>query len=170
METINDIIYELNGNPKTKALAKRIELARINDEQRWRKDIADTRRLTAERMMEGIELTEKTRCANCISRGNLITNEKHSSEPWGYDERIKAAHNRIEAAPNREMADDWLNQLVNLINGEIAHYMSQGVNYFSVDCGPWLIHYDKYNGEDNGSKLHSEDEDASSKLVFSNRL
>jgi hypothetical protein len=73
METIDDIIYELNGNPKTKALAKRIELAKINDEQRWRKDIADTRRLTAERMMEGIELTEKTRCSNCIARGNLIT-------------------------------------------------------------------------------------------------
>lgn len=72
METIDDIIYELNGNPKTKALAKRIELAKINDEQRWRKNIADTRRLTAERMMEGIELTEKTRCGNCIAKSNLI--------------------------------------------------------------------------------------------------
>jgi hypothetical protein len=73
IETINDIIYDLNGNPKTKALAKRIELARINDEQRQRKDIADTRRLTAERMMEGIELTEKARCRNCIARGALAT-------------------------------------------------------------------------------------------------
>lgn len=73
METINNIIYELNGNAKTKALAKRIELARINDEQRWRKAIADTRKSTAERMMENIELTEKTRCASCIARSNLIT-------------------------------------------------------------------------------------------------
>lgn len=73
METIYDIIYELNGNPKTKALAKRIELAKINDDERWRKDIADTRRLTAERMLDNIELTEKTRCRNCIPRGNLIT-------------------------------------------------------------------------------------------------
>lgn len=73
METINDIIYELNGNAKTKALAKRIELAKINEEQRWRKDIADTRKSTAERMMENIELTEKTRCANCIARSNLMT-------------------------------------------------------------------------------------------------
>lgn len=48
--------------------------------------------------------------------------------------------------------DDWLNQLVNLINGEIAHYMSQGADYFSVDCGPWLIHYDNSNGEYNESK------------------
>ena len=72
METINDIIYDLNGNLKTKALAKRIELAKINDEQRWRKDIADTRRLTAERMMDNIELNEKTRCSNCIARSNLI--------------------------------------------------------------------------------------------------
>lgn len=72
METINDIIYELNGDPKTKALAKRIELAKINDEQRWRKDIADTRRLTAERMMDNIELNEKTRCSSCIARSNLI--------------------------------------------------------------------------------------------------
>lgn len=95
METINDIIYELNSDAKTKALAKRIESARINDEQRWRKDIADTRRLTAERMMEGIELTEKTRCSNCIARSNLITigmeleylydeeDEHHDGEPIG---------------------------------------------------------------------------------------
>jgi hypothetical protein len=73
METINDIIYELNGNAKTKALAKRIELAKINDEQRWRKDIADTRRLTAERALENIELYEKARCQNCIVRRNLKT-------------------------------------------------------------------------------------------------
>lgn len=35
-------------NTKTKALAKRIELARINDEQRHRRDVADVRRLTEE--------------------------------------------------------------------------------------------------------------------------
>jgi hypothetical protein len=72
METINDIIHELNGNAKTKALAKRIELARINDEQRHRKDIADTRRLTAERVKNGIELTERTWCDNCVARRNLV--------------------------------------------------------------------------------------------------
>jgi hypothetical protein len=73
MKTINSIIYELNGNPKTKDLAKRIELARINDEQRHRRNIADTRRLTAERMMENIELYEKARCGDCIARRNLKT-------------------------------------------------------------------------------------------------
>lgn len=72
METINNIIYELNGNHKTKALAKRIELAKINDEQRHRKDIADIRRLTAEKVMEGIELTERTWCSNCNVRSNLV--------------------------------------------------------------------------------------------------
>jgi hypothetical protein len=72
METINNIIYELNGNPKTKALAKRIELAKINDEQRQRKDIADTRRITTGRVMEGIELTEKAWCSNCNVRSNLV--------------------------------------------------------------------------------------------------
>lgn len=72
METINNIIYDLNSNPKTKDLAKRIELARINDEQRQRKAIADTRRITAERVMEGIELTERTWCSNCNVRSNLV--------------------------------------------------------------------------------------------------
>lgn len=73
MEKSNDITYELNGDAKTRALAKRIELAKINDEQRWRKDIADTRKSTAERMMENIELAEKARCNSCIIRNSLMT-------------------------------------------------------------------------------------------------
>lgn len=48
--------------------------------------------------------------------------------------------------------DDWLNQLVSLINGKINHYMSQGVDYFSVDCGPWNITYDNTKGESDESK------------------
>jgi hypothetical protein len=73
METINNIIYELNGNAKTKALAKRIELARINDEQRHRSNLADTRRITEEMALKNIELYEKARCQDCIVRRNLIT-------------------------------------------------------------------------------------------------
>ena len=59
METINNIIYELNSNAKTKALAKRIELARINDEQRHRRNIADTRRITIEMANKNLELHDK---------------------------------------------------------------------------------------------------------------
>lgn len=41
----------------------------------------------------------------------------------------------------------WLNQLMNLINGDVSHYLSQGADYFSVDFGPWHIQYDKAKGE-----------------------
>lgn len=73
METINSIIYELSGNAKTKVLAKRIELARINDEQRHRRNISDVRRLTAEMAIKNAELYEKDRCRDCIVRSNLKT-------------------------------------------------------------------------------------------------
>lgn len=53
---------------------------------------------------------------------------------------------------NMRETDGWLNQLVNLINGEIAHYMSQGADCFSVDCGSWHIQYDRAKGETDGSK------------------
>lgn len=72
METINNIIYDLNSNPKTKDLARRIELARIKDEQRHRRDITDVRRLTEEMALKNIELYEKARCRDCIARSNLI--------------------------------------------------------------------------------------------------
>lgn len=48
--------------------------------------------------------------------------------------------------------DEWLSQLVSLITGEVAHYMSQGMDYLWVDCGPWHILYDKTKGEDNESE------------------
>lgn len=73
MGTINSIIYELNGNAKTKALAKRIELAIINDEQRHRRNIADTRRIAIEMANKNLELRDKARCRDCIARSNLIT-------------------------------------------------------------------------------------------------
>lgn len=115
METINDIIYELNGDAKTKALAKRIELAKINDEQRWRKDIADTRRLTAKRMMENIELTEKARCTDCIKQAVISCNQQKMREALlmvknlfdgqiMFQNAIREAHKAVNdalAAPSR---------------------------------------------------------------------
>lgn len=59
--------------------------------------------------------------------------------------------NHLNGAKVRE-DEDWLSELVSLINGEIAHYMSQDADCFSVDCGPWHIQYDKAKGEDDGSK------------------
>lgn len=80
-------------------------------------------------------------------------------------DRIEAAYKRLNTKPAENVnsekviynsakmreTDDWLNQLVSLINGEISHYMSQGIDCFSVDCGSWHIQYDKTKGGVNES-------------------
>lgn len=37
-----------------------------------------------------------------------------------------------------------IQELVSLINGDVTHYLLQGVNYFTVTCGNWEIKYDKF--------------------------
>lgn len=40
-----------------------------------------------------------------------------------------------------------IQELVNLINGDVTHYLLQGVDYFTVTCGNWEINYNSLNTE-----------------------